>query len=152
LLFAAGALNEGPAALDQRGIPMNQAVQKVAEDFIDAWNRHDMRAFANLYAEDADFVNVYGMHWKGREEIETAHRASHETIFRSSKLSASRIEPRLLGADTATVHVFWDLSGLATPDGPIPDRKGILLHVLVRNGGGWSIVASQNTDIVTPPA
>jgi uncharacterized protein (TIGR02246 family) len=31
----------------------------------EAWNHHDMKAFANQFAEDADQVNVAGWWWKG---------------------------------------------------------------------------------------
>ena len=32
-------------------------VTKVVEAFADTWNRHDMEAFAHLFAVDAEFVN-----------------------------------------------------------------------------------------------
>ena len=35
-----------------------------------AWNSHDMSRFAACFAADADFVNVAGAWWHGREEIE----------------------------------------------------------------------------------
>ncbi|WP_245493329.1 MULTISPECIES: SgcJ/EcaC family oxidoreductase [unclassified Mesorhizobium] len=54
--------------------------------FADAWNRHDMEDFGALFSEDANFVNVVGMWWKNRSEIEAAHRATHETMFRDSRL------------------------------------------------------------------
>lgn len=54
--------------------------------FADAWNRDDMDDFSSLFCEDANFVNVVGMWWKNRREIEAAHRATHETMFRDSRL------------------------------------------------------------------
>ncbi len=65
-------------------------VKAVVAKLAGNWNRHDMRAFAALFAEDADFVNVIGMHWRGQKEIETKHAQTHRTIFtmafcRSSK-------------------------------------------------------------------
>lgn len=41
-------------------------VTHVVNAFADAWNRHDMEAFAQLFAADAEFVNVVGLWWKGR--------------------------------------------------------------------------------------
>jgi uncharacterized protein (TIGR02246 family) len=129
------------------------AIRQVTEAFLAAWNTHDMGAFAALYSDDADFVNVYGMHWKGRDVIGESHRALHETIFKASRLSATRTEMRFLRDDVVVLHMFWDLTGLQRPDGtPVPDRRGILLHVLERSAEGWRIVATQNTDIVPPPA
>jgi hypothetical protein len=41
------------------------------------------------------------------------------------------------------------LEGHVSPEGQLlPPRTGILLNVLASAGGGWTIVDSQNTDIV----
>jgi uncharacterized protein (TIGR02246 family) len=130
----------------------DQAIRRLIDDFLSAWNRHDMRAFGSLYRDDADFVNVYGTHWQGATRIADEHGALHETIFRSSRLTASRVEVKFLNPDVATAHVFWDLSGLVRPNGePAPDRRGILINVLVRDGSTWRIAATHNTDIVPRP-
>jgi uncharacterized protein (TIGR02246 family) len=130
----------------------DQAIRRLVDDFLSAWNRHDMRAFATLYRDDADFVNVYGMHWRSAAEIAEQHRALHETIFSASRLTASRVDLKFLRPDVATAHVFWDLSGLVRPDGEAaPDRRGVLTHVLVRDGSNWKIAATHNTDIVPRP-
>ncbi|WP_245521431.1 SgcJ/EcaC family oxidoreductase, partial [Mesorhizobium sp. M3A.F.Ca.ET.175.01.1.1] len=60
--------------------------EDAATAFADAWNRHDMGDLAALFSEDANFVNVVGVWWKSRSEIEGAHRATHETMFRESRL------------------------------------------------------------------
>jgi hypothetical protein len=44
-------------------------VNAVVHGYEDAWNRHDMDAFAMLYAPDADFVSLVGVHWIGRVAI-----------------------------------------------------------------------------------
>ncbi|MDX8450453.1 SgcJ/EcaC family oxidoreductase [Mesorhizobium captivum] len=66
--------------------PVISRPEDAATAFADAWNRHDMDDFAALFAEGANFVNVVGMWWKNRTEIERAHRATHETMFRDSRL------------------------------------------------------------------
>jgi hypothetical protein len=52
-------------------------VNAVVRGFEEAWNRHDMDALATLFANDADFVNVIGMRWVGRDAIKQSHAASH---------------------------------------------------------------------------
>jgi len=32
------------------------AIMTVARNIVDAWNRHEMDAFAKIFAEDSDFV------------------------------------------------------------------------------------------------
>ena len=51
-------------ARDESEIRQLQARQQ------DAWNRHDAKAYAALFSDDGDVVNVVGWWWKGRREIE----------------------------------------------------------------------------------
>jgi uncharacterized protein (TIGR02246 family) len=126
-------------------------VNAVVHGFEDAWNRHDMDAFAKLFATDADFVNVVGMQWVGREAIKHHHAASHATIFKTSTLTIGDTTVRFLKPDVAIARSAWTLSGMTSENGQMaPMRTGILTHVLLRTDGHWLIVASQNTDIAKP--
>lgn len=123
--------------------------EDVAHAFIAAWNRHDMKALAGLFAQEAHFVNVVGVWWRNREEIEAAHRATHETIFRDSQLEGEVSSVQAIGPGVVAVHVTWRLMGALAPGGmPAGTREGILLLVLAAEGTGWRIRVAQNTDIV----
>src|SRR3546814_21022986 len=65
-LFLAGSF---PALAGQ-----SQDVQAIREVLqtqqADAWNRHDAKAYAALFTQDGDVVNIVGWWWKGRDEIE----------------------------------------------------------------------------------
>ena len=131
--------------------------EDVAAAFADAWNRHDMDDFAALFSEDANFVNVVGMWWKDRAEIEAAHRATHKTMFRDSRLEGAAASVIELSPGLASVHYRWTLTGASAPDGsPAGTREGILLLVLKKEQPGWRIKVAQNTDVVpgaiAPPA
>jgi len=41
-------------------------VRKAVKAREEAWDRHDMEAFAKLFAPDADYINVVGKWTKGR--------------------------------------------------------------------------------------
>ncbi|HWM47972.1 MAG TPA: SgcJ/EcaC family oxidoreductase [Xanthobacteraceae bacterium] len=124
-------------------------VAALAAGFTQAWNRHDMDALANLFAADADFVNVVGMWWRTREEIKAAHAHSHTTFFRDSRLAGEVRRVKFLEPNVATVHVVWELSGQMEPDGSVGEpRQGILLFVAVRRDGRWVVEAAQNTDVL----
>lgn len=128
------------------------AVSRVASGFVDAWNRHDMNGLAALFAEDADFVNVIGLWWRGRAEIQKEHEALHATRMRNSHLVAEETVVRFLRPDVAVVHVRWELTGDTGLEGrPLPPRKGILEHVVAKIGDQWLIASSQNTDILPLP-
>ena len=124
-------------------------VTKVVQAFAECWNRHDMNAFAELFAPDAEFVNVVGLWWKGREEIKKAHEFTHATMFKNSRLTISGVCARLPAKNIAIARSRWVLEGHVSPAGTLlPARSGILLNVLAHTSGAWSIIDSQNTDII----
>ena len=143
-------VTSGSVAMDKQ-INDEAGVNAVVRGFEDAWNRHDMDAFAMLFATDADFVNVVGMRWVGRDAIKQHHAASHATIFKSSTLKIGDTTVRFLKADVATARSVWTLSGITSESGQLsPTRTGILTHVIARIDGHWLIVLTQNTDITKP--
>ena len=124
-------------------------VARVVESFGECWNRHDMTAFGDLFAEDAEFVNVVGLWWKGRAEIQAAHEFTHQTLFKSSRLTIAEILTRFPAPQIAISRCRWKLEGHVTPDGmPLPERNGVLVNVLHQKGSRWLIIDSQNTDII----
>jgi ketosteroid isomerase-like protein len=135
-------------------------VRKTVGGFSQSWNAHDMDAFGKLFAPDADFVNVAGDWWKGREDIQAQHAYSHGTIpadtkgfeglrvyygiFKSSTLRFAKIDVRFLRKDVAVAHASWELRGDARTPNP---RHGLFTFVLTRQQSGWFIAAAQNTEI-----
>lgn len=124
-------------------------VTEVVRAFADCWNRHDVKAFARLFASDAEFVNVVGLWWHGREDIEKAHELTHATLFRNSTLTISDVSVRVPVESVAIARTRWVLEGHVSPGGEsLPARNGILVSVLLRGPAGWSIIDSQNTDVI----
>lgn len=127
---------------------MLKSPEAVVSEWEDAWNRADADALADLFAEDAEFVNVVGLWWHDRANIRDAHTFGFTHIFPSSRITMDEPRTRLIGADAAVVQARWHLTGQVTPAGePAGDRRGIFTFVLERRTGGWIAVAAQNTDI-----
>jgi len=146
LAAASEAGPAGPTAADR------SEVEGVGQRFAEAWNRHDARALAALFAERADFVNVIGLHWRGREEIERAHAEIHATRMKDSTLAIRASAVRFLRPDVALLHATWELRGDTGLEGkPLPPRTGVLSFVVARQDGRWLAEAAQNTDIVPMP-
>lgn len=125
------------------------AITGVVDAFADAWNRHDMEALAGLFATDAEFVNVVGLWWKGREEIRRAHEVTHAGMFKNSRLTILDTSVRFPLPRLAIARSHWRLEGHVGPEGQaLPPRTGILLNVLAMDGKMWAIIDSQNTDIM----
>ena len=133
---------------------VESSVSRLAEQFVTTWNAHDMGRLQDLYADDADFVNVIGMRWNGAGEIARMHVALHESRMRQTTLRSEGMTVRVLAPSVAVVHDTWVLTG--DPGAPGwktgEQRRGILVHVLKLDGAGkWHIAVSQNTDIQDLP-
>src|SRR5213075_598785 len=89
----------------------------------DAWNKHDAKAYAALFTEDGDCVNIVGWWWKGRAEIERKLTDAYVYVFKESTLTIKDVDIRLLTSDVAVAHVHWTLTGARTPSGlPVPQQ------------------------------
>jgi uncharacterized protein (TIGR02246 family) len=136
-------------------------VRKVVAGFATSWNHHDMDAFGKLFAPDAEFLNVAGILWTGRQSIQAQHAYSHAVIpadspevteadrpyygiFKNSTMKFDQVDVRFLRNDVAIAHVHWELLGDGRTKNP---RRGVFLYVLTRQSGGWLIAVAQNTEI-----
>ena len=113
-----------------------------------AWNQHDAKAYAALFAEDGDVVNVIGWWWKGRKEIESQLSDAFAFVFRESTLTITQVDIRFLRPKIAVAHTRWTMSGAKTPPTIPEPREGIQTLVLQKVGGNWMIEAFQNTNHV----
>jgi uncharacterized protein (TIGR02246 family) len=114
-----------------------------------AWNAHDATAYANLFAQDGDVVNVLGWWWRGHAEIQSKLSDAFAWVFRDSKLTITDVHSRFPDRETAIVHVRWTMDGAKVPPGaPAPPREGIQLQVLRKANGQWLIASFQNTNSI----
>ena len=130
--------------------PTATGVDTVVSAVVEAWNRHDMKAYSAQFTEDADFVNVVGMHFRGRPQIEAVHLDLHRSIFKNSILRAVSTSVRPVNDQVALAHIAWEMTGAeGLPGWNVPElRKGMMSLVLVLSGDRWLITAAQNTDAV----
>ena len=124
-----------------------QSIRALAAEFERAWNTHDMNVLGAIATDDIDFVNVAGLHWKGRTEVVQEHAARHKVRFRNSVWTTDRVSVQFVASGVALVHVDWQTRGDLDLDlKPWPPRKGLFSWLVVKQGGGWKIRSAQNTD------
>jgi len=129
-----------------------QAIRAVMDGFMDAWNRHDAKAWTALFSEDADFTNVRGIGASGRSGIEQFHARVFATIFKNSVQKYTDIKTRFIRPDVAAVDVRWEMTGSTDQAGnPVPLRQGLLNFVMVKSHGNWQIAVMHNLDLTAPP-
>lgn len=111
----------------------------------EAWNRHDAKAYASLFAEDGEVVNVVGWWWKSRAEIESKLDAGFAFVFHQSEMTITDVQVRYLTPTIAIAHVRWTMTGAKTPPNIPEPRVGIQIQILKKEGGKWLIASFQNT-------
>jgi uncharacterized protein (TIGR02246 family) len=123
-----------------------QLIRGLATQFERAWNSHDMSLLGAITTEDVDFVNVAGLHWKGRAEVVKEHAERHKVRFKNSVWTTESVTVQSLAPNLALVHVHWHTRGDLDFDlKPWPPRTGIFSWVVVKDEGSWKIRAVQNT-------
>jgi uncharacterized protein (TIGR02246 family) len=129
-------------------LPPEESIREVVKNCMDAWNRHDAKAFASLFAIDADLMNWMGQGATGREAIERAHELSFATRFKTSHQTTDDIKVRLIKTDVASVDIWWNMTGALDGSGqPRPPRRGILSWVMTKEEGKWLIKVMHNLDL-----
>lgn len=124
------------------------AIRAVVKSIEEAWNAHDMQAYGSLFADDAQWVNVVGMHWRGKADIVKAHVAYHETIFKKHHIKTDKVEVRSIGDGFAIAVVTTTNDAFTTPSGQIvPKQQNRQTYVLARRSGSWKIVHGHNVRI-----
>jgi uncharacterized protein (TIGR02246 family) len=137
---SAAAETAPPTAADRA------AVEALAYRFVDAWNKHDMPAFASLFHNDAEWINWRGGLWRGREAIYEGHKGIHETFYRNSTMHFVRLENvRFLSDDAAVIRVREDLTG--DERSPAERHRYRKTMIATRDGGDWLLAYGHNTRV-----
>lgn len=126
------------------------APEQIPAIFAEAWNARDPDGLAALFDEDAEFVNVLGLWWHGREAIRKAHAYGLTRIFDHSTLRVGTVRVKRLSDDVTVVHARMHLEA-QTPVGDVvrpQPRTNVFTFVAHRTSDGWSCAAAHNTDVV----
>ena len=129
----------------------DQAIRDAVREWERAWNAGDMGAAARLFCDNADFVNVRGSHWHGRDQIELEHARRHRQQLKDSIFTPLDIGIQYLGDTAALVHVRWEIRGDHDLDGtPRLPRQGLFSWLMWRDPDGrWRIRSAHNTHLTT---
>jgi uncharacterized protein (TIGR02246 family) len=115
------------------------AIRAILDRQTDAWNKHDMEAFVADTMPDVDWINVVGMHWRGRETVMRAHAVLHKGMFANSRMLTPEITMMREIAPNVIVETHVDrIEGVgALPSGArIPDSGNLITLVFVKTQAG----------------
>lgn len=139
------------AAAAQAATPdmLEDQVRHVADAYGSAWNASDMDAMAALYTDDVHWVNIVGMHWQGKAQVDRAHRAYFEAMFRDVPIALQAIESvRPLPGGGAIAVLRWSVAAYRSPGGTqMPPSRNRMSLTLVPQGDRLLIAHGANIEI-----
>ena len=127
-----------------------QVMQGILQQLENAWNHYDSVSFAEVFAEDANFIHIFGGQLDGRVAIEAAHRNIFETIYKGSHASFMLRSIRFLRPDVAVVFARAHVKFKEGNEAREMETRPTL--VVLKEQEKWQIVAFQNTKISEVPA
>lgn len=137
------------ALLAQAKTPDEVAVDKQVDALIASWNNHNYDDIADYATEDCDWVNVVGMWWKNRREIQYAHQVFHEGMFKNVPLTKTSVHFRAVTKDVMVVHLLQRVGAYTSPSGTFyPEADNLKLLVFVKKSEKWLLTAVENVVVV----
>jgi uncharacterized protein (TIGR02246 family) len=130
----------------------DSAVRAVVAEFVNTWNRHDMKGMHDLDTDDVEWINIVGHHWHGKAEVYKGHDNLHRTIFAKTQNSIETTTVRAIAPDVAIAVVTLIVGPVPTPSGQVLAKmKTRGSFVMVKRGADWKIAHFHNT-VVDPEA
>jgi uncharacterized protein (TIGR02246 family) len=126
-------------------------VRKSCEAIVNAWNKHDAKAIAAVFAEDADMVGPDGTRHVGRAAIEKAFADDHAGPMSQSTLYVLKEPLRFPTPDTAVSDAEVEVRDLIGPDGKKTTMKLVVTNVWKRADGKWWVFASRPHVLMPSP-
>ena len=127
-----------------------QVIQGILQQIETAWNHYDSISFAAVFAEDANFIHIFGGQLDGRAAIEAAHRHIFETIYRGSHARFVLRSIRFVRSDVAVVFARAQVKFTEGNEAREIETRPTM--IVIKEQGKWHIVAFQNTKISEVPA
>jgi uncharacterized protein (TIGR02246 family) len=125
----------------------------LVDAFEQALNAKDADAVGELFAADAEFVNIMGMRMRRRAGIVDGHAWAFAGPLRGRRIRFDQVDELRVTDDVTVLHGH-NLRA-REPDAPeegLPDGASVLVFVTRRGPEGWQIVAATNVSEATPPA
>jgi uncharacterized protein (TIGR02246 family) len=125
------------------------AIAGLADALTTAWNSGDGTAFGRCFTDDADFVNIYAMHFVGRDAIAKQHQMIFDSVYKGSRNAFTVAKTRTLGDGTVLAHI---VAKLRVTGGPAAGEIDTLATaVFICDSAGWRITSFHNTREQPPP-
>ena len=127
------------------------AVRRTVTRMTTNFQNHHFADMATYTTPDVSWVNLVGMWWRGRAQVQQAHQQIFDTIFKGVAFTPGRATVRGIAPGVAVVNMYCHVGAFYPPDGidhgtnKEGEADDLLTLVLVKKQGNWLLAAGQNT-------
>jgi len=129
-----------------------EKIRARAQEFADAWNKHDPTAMALLWSVDGDLINPSGRRASGIAEIQRLFADEQSKAMKNATYTITGIKVRFLSPTMAIIDEDAEVAGIANPDGTTVTLKPHVIALMTKSGGQWWIAAVRAYSYLPPPA
>ncbi len=132
--------------------PVSAADQQEIQTTLDAMGstltKMDFDAFSTLFTDDADFVNIVGMHWHGKVQIVKAHRSVFTTRYKGVPQRVIDKSEATLAPGLVLVVGTIQMDDYTAQDGKLMTNNLFRMTLVMKKvGDKWLIRSAENTAI-----
>ncbi|SFQ72173.1 SgcJ/EcaC family oxidoreductase [Hymenobacter arizonensis] len=144
-LGARGAIAQQLPPADAAAI--RQVLQRIDTNYKD----HKFSEMATYTTPDVSWVNIVGMWWRGRPDVQLAHQRIFDSMFKGVSFKQGEVTMRAITPDVALVNMYYEVGAYYPPDGvnrgvnKMGDDQDLLTLVMVKKQGKWLLAAGHNT-------
>jgi uncharacterized protein (TIGR02246 family) len=127
-------------------------IKTLNDQFVAAWNHHDTKAMASMWAPDGDLINPFGKTAKGTAELEKLFATEHAGPLKGTTYKVSKMSVRPLTADLAVADYDVEITGMMGPDGKAqPALTPHVTSVMKKANGKWWILSARAFSYMPAP-
>ena len=130
--------------------PAMKPFKAVLAQMQQSWNKSDAAAFAAVFGDQADFIDLMGGHSVGQQAITASHKALFAGVYKGSKV-AYKIEKTKPLAPTVMV-LFLRMQLTLQRDGKAVVMNARPTLTMRKGQAGWRISVYQGTRVVEAAA
>ena len=125
---------------------------ELIDRIVESFNTRNAPAFASLFADDAEFVTIFGNRMRGRDAISAGHKMVFDTLLAGTLMTATGVDVMPLDDEVVMMHATWTRERLpeATPT-TLPPGSGIFTFVARKTANDWKLVGATNVQNARPP-
>lgn len=117
--------------------------EKIGADFQSAWNKHDSKALASFWADDANLISNWGKEYNGKAEIEKHFANEHSNGMKDSQFTLVIQNVRFINPDTVFLDADTTISGMTVSGEKAAPLNDHAVFLLVKRDGKWLILIGR---------